>query len=177
MQLESTSKIGLNDYVKFFRFFNFKTGWKKYLIPAATVILLLMAVEIFITVTYSDNASIIFLEIFMGILLVFLLFYLWYIMPLVSYKLSSKLYSIENCYTWYNDHFIVKTDTDGITSTSNIKYTSLLKTVEAEGYLYLYMTKNQAHIIPKNSFTTGTWTELSSALKTTLAERYLTCVR
>lgn len=174
MELESVSKISKDDYCKFYRFANFKTGWKKFLIPTELALLVILTVMISIGAFYSSDF---FLLILVDVFAVFLLLYVWFIAPRVAYKLSAKLYSVDNYFTWYDDHFTVKADAEGMTSSSDIKYLSLLKVCESNDFLYLYVTKNRVQIIPKKSFTKGSWSELSNILEDILGSRYKICYK
>lgn len=171
MELESVSKISCTDYCNFFRFVNLKTGWKKLLIPI-NVILLIMIVFSALVIALYEFSSAVILEILLAILIAFLLIHITFIMPYMTYKSSANIYSIDNYFNWYDDHFSVKFNKNGIDSNTTYKYDSLLKAYEVNDFLYLFIAKSQAHLIPKNSFTKGTWMELSSVLKNALGDRY-----
>lgn len=175
MELQSISRISKEDYYSYFRFVNFKSNtWAKFLLPASILVIIAGTAEIFAIVNYGydTDQSVIPLLALLVLLMVFMFAYMWFIMPLIGYKLSAKLYSIDNYFTWYNDHFIVKVDSQGVSSLSNYTYEGLLKACEYRGFLYLYVTKNQAHLIPKDSFTKGNWDELKTALINKLGDRY-----
>ena len=172
MELESVSKISKDDYCRFFRFVNFKTGWRKVLIPVFLALLIVMAAEIALMAFYSIDSSMILFVVLMAFLLAFVLLDIWFIAPRLFYKAAARLYSIDNYFTWYEDHFTVKADGDGISSISDFRYSGLLKVWEGRDFLYIYVTKNIAYIVPKDSFTKGTWIELSGALRGALGERY-----
>lgn len=97
---------------------------------------------------------------------------IWGIMPRSLYKTTVKELSPEPKFFWHEDYFTVQTNSTKLDSTSECKYSTLSNVYESQDYLYLAITKNQAYIIPKNSFTKGTWMELSSVLKNALGNRY-----
>lgn len=177
MELESISKIEKDIYRKFYRFDAFKkTRWRKFLIPTGIIVTIIASIELFVIsyYTYDLDQPVIPLLALMVFLMLFMTVYMWFIMPLIGYKLSAKLYSIDNYFTWYEDHFTVKVDSEDVSSTSNYTYEGLLKACEYQDSLYLYVTKNQAHLVPKDSFTKGTWNELKAILINELGDRFKT---
>lgn len=178
MELESISKIDKDVYRKFYRFDAFKkTRWRKILIPTGIVVTIIASIELFVifNYTYGLDQPVIPLLSLMVFLMLFMTVYMWFIMPLIGYKLSAKLYSIDNQFTWYEDHFTVKVDSEELSSESNYTYQGLLKVWEYKDFLYLYVTNNQAHLVPKDSFTKGTWDELKAVLIDQLGNRYEIC--
>lgn len=178
MELQSVSKIDKDVYRKFYRFDAFKkTRWRKILIPTGIVVTIIASIELFVIINYTYNLDqpIIPLLALMIFLMLFMVVYMWFVMPLIGYKLSAKLYSIDNYFTWYKDHFTVKVDSEELSSVSNYTYEALLKVWEYNDFLYLYITNNQAHLVPKDSFTKGTWNELKAVLMDQLGNRYEIC--
>lgn len=178
MELQSVSKIDKDVYRKFYQFDAFKkTRWRKILIPTGIVVTIIASIEIFVIInyTYDLDQPVIPLLALMIFLMLFMVVYMWFVMPLIGYKLSAKLYSIDNYFTWYGDHFTVKVDSEELSSVSNYTYDGLLKVWEYNDFLYLYITNNQAHLVPKDSFTKGTWNELKAVLIDQLGNRYEIC--
>lgn len=175
MELQSISKISKDVYRKFYRFDAFeKTRLRKLLIPTGIIVTIIVSIELFVisNYTYDLDQPVIPLLALMILLMIFMITYMWFVLPLIGYKLSAKLYSIDNYFTWYDEYFTVKVDSEDISSMSNYTYEGLLKACEYRDFLYLYVTKNQAHLIPKDSFTKGTWNELKTVLINELGDRY-----
>lgn len=173
MEIESISNIKLADYCKYYNFTIRKIGWRKWLYPVAIAFLLIVSLAVLVMALYEYNSAIT-LFIIMIALCGFLIIYSRFIIPRISYKGSKEIYSYDNYFFWHDDYFTVKINSNEITSTSDYKYTSLIKVCDVNDYLYLYISKSQAHLIPKNSFTKGSWVELSDILKNNLGNKYKT---
>lgn len=129
MELQSISKISKDVYRKFSRFDAFKKSkWRKLMIPSAITVIIAGAIEIFVIASFTyDFESIIALMALMELLMIFIMAYMWFGLPLIGYKLSAKLYSIDISYTWYDNHFTKKAESEEISSISNYTYSGLLK--------------------------------------------------
>lgn len=169
MELESVSKVGLDDFIKFMHFDIYNRNKPLVIFPC--VMLAVFHLIAIVLGLYDDSIVLTVLAIITAAIALFLL-YIWVIMPRSLYKASIKELSLDQKFFWYEDHFTVKDSSTKFDSTSEYKYSNLSNAYESADYLYLSITKNQAHLIPKNSFTKGTWMELSNILKKSLGDRY-----
>jgi hypothetical protein len=82
---------------------------------------------------------------------------------------SPLLYGNINRFYFYQDCY-VNVDNQ---STATVFYNQLINAYETDRYFYLYIHQNQAHIIPKISFTYNTPYEMRKLLSIKLGPRFI----
>ncbi len=75
--------------------------------------------------------------------------YLYFILPTLQWKNLGKLQNTINTYDFFDTYFIVSTEGESISATSNLEYCALVRASETERYFFLWQTKASAFIIDK----------------------------
>ena len=100
--------------------------------------------------------------------------YLFFIFPLQRFNALGELRGCEYEYVFHDEAVDVVAKDNGYDSTSKIRYTSLLRVIEAGNYVYLCTTKTYVLILEKKDLAEEELTALTTTLKTCLKDRYIT---
>ncbi len=77
-----------------------------------------------------------------------------------------------NSYTFTETKFTVNSSTEGMSGTSEVEYSGLVKATENKEFFYLYILKNQAFIVDKSGFTEQEIKELRTVIEQALDKKY-----
>ena len=105
--------------------------------------------------------------VLMGIFAILFIFFMSKIIAANSFKSPFTNGNIEN-YRFYREHFVCSNHF----TVSVIPYNIITDAHETEEYFFLYISKNDAHIIPKNSFIISTPQEMRVMLSMNLGNRF-----
>lgn len=162
---ETTSSMSDKDVIDFNKF-----AYKRKNVSVRAVNIILSIVMGFQALVAFFIGSL-FLAIMFTLITVFLIF-----SPTISFKraVASSIHNgyhsgnITN-YKFYQDCFVLKNNF----SLSAIPYGIIVDAHETEEYFYLFISKIQAHIIPKNSFVYNTPQEMRKLLTMKLGSRFI----
>ncbi len=174
LEIKVATKITYPMYKEYAIFSIYKSKFFK--IANVFCFIMIIFVAFFITKTMIDYGFDIVLFILLFVLALCIAVLLVYpvLTAKIYYKSGSKLYSNEICFSFYDDHLVSETKGSDISSASNSNYNIIQKIYETKNYFYLFITRQQAFIVPKNDIVSGSADELSTLLKSKVeSNRYI----
>lgn len=149
----------------------FRLGWV--MVVCSLLMIGLGLVGFFAGEDSADRASAIVLIVF-GALFVPLVLLVTFILQKVINK-SAKYITDETdeVYVFDEEKLYIKQSSKNMQSEATYGYDYLYKVMESATHYFLYISKTQCHIIPKNSATEGNLTELSELLRQKLGKRHI----
>ena len=150
----NTTKYNKNNYEQFLEFHNkkFSFSYNFYTIIMTVLLIICMILNIL-------EKNILFILMFLGILIVFLLYRLYF--PLKRLQKTQKQYQKNKelvCeYSFYKWYFTLNDKT--------FYYFKLYKVFETKDYFYLYINDEHAALVSKNSFKTGNQKDFTEFIK------------
>lgn len=162
------------DRALFLRFFRFHTNkskfmkflrWVTYIIAPIGILAGLFNMIFFAGWSGTWIPAVIILALIAGYALDFLL-------GRYSYSISKKLFEGTQHYQLFNDHF--EGESRGLhTSITKTEYLGLHQAYETKDMFYLYLTANQAFIIPKHALALADIERFRDILKGKLDKRFI----
>lgn len=162
---ENKTTYTQDTYVEFLKFHNKTYNLFYMLYTAFWVALLLLCVYL----SFASNMRIqgVLLTI---VLIVFVFYRIYRPKMIVNREMKSEKVSDNNTNTFnfYDKNLVVQNNNGSFT----YKYLLLRKVFETNTFFYLYVTKEDAFLIAKDSFTLGTQEEFSKFIKKKCALKY-----
>lgn len=148
-KVEVTTHGTYDSYLKFYRFSLFRGRLNK-LGPAMFFIIDLIGILVSLLSGFAfgfdvENIAMLAVLIVLSGLMIFLIF----IMPRFYYKSAKKLIEAETRYSFTEDGITIDSSSDLVRGSTIIAYGGLYKVSEIEDYIYIFISNNQAYIIPK----------------------------
>ncbi len=170
--IQFSIKISYKDFYDFFRFSTNKKKHYKRIPLFLFALFMLYIVLIYRSLILMDYESV---GYYSFIFMLLIGYYLWYILlvPKSAFKSLSLVYSFENTYSFEEDKYSIKIDTDAYKELIESKYYVLFQAFLTEKYLYLYTQKNAAHIIPLASLSGEQVDALRGVLRRHLASKFI----
>lgn len=158
IQFQNTTTYTLEEYKKFVQFHNEKYNTRYHLYTLFILILL-----IFCMVLQFRYQNIVLGILFVFILGGFLFYRVFYPLFFIKKEASSKKITqkMTNTYTFYCNFVRITNGKDDI----ELKYRRFYKIFETKERFYLYLSKNYAYILDKNTFNIGNVHEFYSFMK------------
>lgn len=108
------------------------------------------------------------------VLTLFMMFLIFAI-PKIRYNALGKLKGTQNHYTFTEQKFSVVSHGAVHESSTEYNYATLVMAIETSGYVFLFISQNQALIIDKATFVGGTASDLKALIKPLIKKKYFTC--
>ncbi len=94
----------------------------------------------------------------------FFLLFIYVFLPKLNYKMQKTTTDTINKYTFYDTKLVAISTAKGITSTSEVEYSTLDRVLENKKYIYIYIAKDKAMIVDKSTITNGSIDEIRCAI-------------
>lgn len=137
------------------------------------ILLIIIVLEIILLDADIDANLVFFL--FLGVMMLGLGAYIYFIVPKIRFKSMAKLRGAENAYLFCDDVLKVFTKSAEYNGGVEIEYSLLVRVYETTKYLFLYQTNNQVLIVDTKTITGGTVEEIRGKLSTYLGKKYIIC--
>lgn len=128
---------------------------------------------IFSVINLINKLDYVFVMYFvLGVLLLLLDIYLYFLLPKVRYKALANMRETNNEYTFCDDVIRIVTTNNDYNGAAEINYSLLVKVCETSKYFFLYQTKNQVLIVDKSTIENGTADDLKNKLISYVRDKY-----
>ena len=167
----------IKDYITFslHKGRNYKTRQRIFFFVWPVLMLLLLGVIVLaaVTDTVSEMPGTV-IPLFFFCLLAWVGFS--YLLPSFSFSRAKKLLGMENTYVFYEDEFLVSSESPLLQGNSKMKYSAMHKVYETGNYMYLFITSAQAYLLDKTKIAGETAAELTALLSRQLPPgKYVVC--
>ena len=115
---------------------------------------LIYSVFIFDRVMHFDNAVILFC-FFMTVALDFIIVFSTFILPRITIKKSLSL-NAQITSEFGEESFKITASTPLTSESMDVKYSALVKVMESDKDIYLFISRQKAYVLDKDGFTLGT---------------------
>ncbi len=140
----------------------------KRIIPLCIVIFafgsLFTITNIYEMAVLGASADVLFTSIFLFALLIFLIVYMFILLPKINYSIHKTATDAVNEYTFYNTKLFVNSNAKGIQSNVETEYSVLYKVIETKDYIYMYISKGRAYIVDKKTLSGGSVEDIRFAI-------------
>lgn len=159
MEIKAVSDLSYEAYKQFFKITMGKMNIFNVIIDAFLGLCILVYAYSVVTEGMEYIRTFIML-----LILSFALILLQIFMPKLSYKRTIiKGQSVDE-YTFMEDSIHIASKTENISSESDLKYNSFLKVYENSRYAFLYIAKERAYIVDKQTVTGGNFDRVRDLL-------------
>lgn len=99
-----------------------------------------------------------------------------YLLPAFLFNRSKKLVGTENTFVFYQDEFLLSSESPMFQGNSKMKYSAMHKVYETQNYMYLFLTSAQAYLLDKSKLASETVEELRARISRQLPPgKYVVC--
>lgn len=139
----------------------------------ATCFLIVTSVHLFFVYRFGDHVLqqcwyvMIFLCVFE--------FYLYFLLPRISFRNMKNMKETENHYIFHSDRFSISSSLNGYSGQATMEYSMLVKVYETSRYFFIFQTRNQAYIVDKSTIAAEGALEIRSRLSSALGKKYFIC--
>ena len=133
----------------------------------------ILAVIIILEMIIFSDAMLI--ELLCVAVILFLLCYLYFLLPKIRYKALAKMKDVENEYIFCDNVLKTFTKSQEYNGEAEIEYSLFVKVYETSRYLFLYQTNNQVFIVDKFSIENGTVEDIRNKLSAFAKDKYIIC--
>lgn len=174
MGIKAKSKFDFDTMKAFTHFSLFgKANPKKRFITWSIISVILTAIVVLEMILFSDPSLIVMLCVSVGLFLLECYFY--FLLPKIQYKSLRKLQGAENEYIFCDHVLKAVTKSEEYSGEAEMEYSMFAKVYESSGYLFLYQTNRQVHIIDKDTIEGGTAEDIRNKLTTYVKDKYFLC--
>ena len=167
----------IKDFIafSFYKGKNYKTRRRIYFFLWPVLMLLLLGLIVFDVVTDTVGEM-----RWTVVPLFFFCLFVWvgmsYLLPSILFNRSKKLLGIENTFVFYEDEFLMSSESPLFQGNSRMKYSAMHKVYETENYIYLFLTSVQAYLLDKGKIAGETVEELRGLISRQLPPgKYVVC--
>ena len=180
MVIEAKTKYTKRSFRRFQWFHYTKGGMQKAVSISSFVISFIIGVALLIYLFIGNGILEGTIYLFLSVLMIFLPVFFVIVVSISTnstYKKSPAFFNSGIGFSFYEDYFTVLT-TGMMSGTTNIQYGAIYCVYQTKDYFYLYLQQNQAFLLDKASFTTGSPEDLAVLLKKVLPmKKYRSYVR
>ena len=149
-----------------------KANPKKRLLTWSIISGILAVIIILEMIIFSDAMLI---ELLCVAVILFLLGYLYFLLPKIRYKALAKMKAAENEYIFCDNVLKTFTKSQEYNGEAEVEYSLFVKVYETSRHLFLYQTNNQVFIIDKNTIEGGTAEDIRNKLSSFVKDKYVIC--
>ena len=145
---------------------------KKKLIQFTVLVAIVLALDIVLMCISSEKRMLELLIFFLGLFLLFIQLYYYFVVPAIQYKGRKKFGDVSMTVTFTDDAIKVHTCTDGASSDETVSYGKLVKVSETHDYIFVYITDRSAYVIDKSAIPGNDLVELHKKLALSFGDKY-----
>lgn len=152
----------------------YKKSNPKKVVAARAIVYILLAVLNFAVIHFS-GMQIGYGLILIGVVLLLLDLFMYFVMPRIQYNSMSKMKDVGNDYVFYDEEFTATTVSEHFSGQDVMKYSLIEKTFETGKYFFIYVNKRQIFVVDKATVEGGAAEDIREKLSSVLGKKYIRC--